>query len=166
VLNYIMPLIFSLNGIMLHDFHISVCEIEYDQESKALEITHRIFLDDLEQTLISWSGNSSIDVYNPKDSNELKELIGKYILEKFSVKVNDNKEEMVFIGSEAEDDIMYCYVELPKVNKFESIHILNTVLMDKFDDQINMVHIYRGDKTTSTKFSKENTTFMMDFEDN
>lgn len=163
MLNYIMSLIFSLNGILAHDFHISVCEIEYDQGSESLEMTHRIFLDDLEATLVTWSGDPSVDVYNPKDEKKLKELIGKYLLEKFAVKVNGSNEKMVFIGSESEDDIMYCYIELPKVKKLQSIHILNTILMDKFEDQINMVHIYRGEETTSTKFSKDNTTFMMNF---
>ena len=163
MLYYIMSLIFSLNGILVHDFHISVCEIEFDQESKSLEMTHRIFLDDLESALVSWSGDQSVDVYNPKDEKELKELIGKYLLENFTVKVNGSNEKIVFIGSELEDDIMYCYLELPKVKKLQSIHILNTILMDKFDDQINMVHIYRGEETTSTKFSKANTTFMMNF---
>lgn len=163
MLNYIISLIFSLNGILVHDFHISVCEIEYDEKSQSLEMTHRIFLDDLETTLVDWSGDESVDVYNPKDEKELNKLIGKYLLEKFTVKVNGNNNSMVFIGAESEDDIMYCYIELPKVEKLQSIHILNTILMDKFEDQINMVHIYRGEETTSTKFSKSNTTFMMNF---
>lgn len=164
MLNYIIPLFCYVSGVLAHDFHISVCEIEYDEQSETLEITHRLFLDDLEETLRSWSGNQSVDVLNPADEKELQKLIGKYLLEKFSVKVNSKESQLTFLGSEPDGDVMYCYIELEGVKRLNSIYVMNQILMEKFDDQMNMMHIYRGGKTTSTRFSKRNTTFMIDFE--
>ena len=163
-MNYIIPLFFYLSGALAHAFHISVCEIEYDEENKALEITHRVFLDDLESTLKSWSGDQSIDVMNPKDENAFQKILGKYMLEKFSINVNGKEAELSFLGSESEGDVMYCYIELAGVKKLNSIYIVNKIFMDKFEDQMNMVHIYKGEKTTSTKFSKNKTDFKIDFD--
>ncbi len=164
MLNYIIPLFFYLSGALTHAFHISVCEIEYDQERKSLEITHRVFLDDLETTLKTWSGDQNIDVINPKVDSDFQKILGKYLLEKFTIKVNGKETQLSFLGSEQEGDVMYCYIELTGVKKLNSIDITNKIFMDKFDDQMNMVHIYKGEKTTSTKFSKNKTDFMLDFD--
>ncbi|MEQ6118806.1 DUF6702 family protein [Reichenbachiella sp. MALMAid0571] len=164
MVNYIIPLFFYLSGALAHAFHISVCEIEYDEERKSLEITHRVFLDDLETTLKSWSGDQSIDVINPKVESDFQKILGKYMLEKFSVNVNGKETNLSFLGSEPDGDVMYCYIELTGVKKLNSLYIVNQIFMDKFDDQMNMVHIYKGEKTTSTKFSKNNTDFTIDFE--
>ncbi len=155
MLNYIILLICYVSGVVAHDFHISVCEIEFDADSKALEITHRVFLDDLEETLKSWSGDQSVDVMNPKDPKALQEMIGKYFLENFAINIGNKKAELSFLGAESEDDVMYCYIELPGVRKVSSIYVTNKVLMEKFDDQMNMVHFYSGDKSASMRFSRK-----------
>lgn len=164
VVNYIIPLFFYLSGALTHAFHISVCEIEFDEERNSLEITHRVFLDDLETTLRLWSGDQSIDVINPKVESEFHKVLGSYMLEKFSIKVNGKETQLSFLGAEQEGDVMYCYIELTGVKKLKSIEIMNKIFMDKFDDQMNMVHIYKDEKTISTKFSKNKTDFAVELD--
>ena len=155
MLNSILYLIFYMNGFLLHDFHVSICEIEYDQERKALEVTHKLFLDDLEQSLRKWSGNGNIDVINPKDKVVFQKLLGSYILENFDMWANDKKLEMTYLGSEIEADVMYCYVDILGVKKLQSIGVKNTLLMNVFDDQTNIVHVEVNKETRSLKFDKE-----------
>ena len=141
---------------MLHDFHVSVCEIEYDEKRKALEVTHRLFLDDLEETLRHWSGDNTIDVMNPPDKSEFQQMLGKYLLEKFSVRVNDKQVDLKFLGAEIEDDVMYCYIDIINIKKLNSIEITNTTLLDLYEDQTNIVHIIVNKETKSLKLDKKN----------
>lgn len=153
MLNSILYLIFYMNGFMLHDFHVSICEIEYDQERKALEITHKLFLDDLEQGLNLKAKNGNIDVTNPKDKIVFQQTMNKYLLENFSVIVNGKQVVLNYLGSEIEEDVMYCYVDIIGVKKLKSISVKNTLLMQVFDDQVNIVHVEVEGKTRSMKLS-------------
>jgi len=155
MLNSILYLIFYMNGFLLHDFHVSICEIEYDQERKALEVTHKLFLDDLEQNLRKWSGNGNIDVINPKDKVVFQKLLGSYILENFDMWANDKKLEMTYLGSEIEADVMYAYIDIVDLKKFKSLKIKNTIFMNIFADQTNIVHIEVDKETKSLKLDKK-----------
>lgn len=146
-------LINYMSGMSLHAFHVSVCEIEFDQDKKQLEITHRIFLDDLEMGLINWSGEK-IDILNPSDPKRLDNLIGQYLSEKTSYTLNGKTVRVNYLGSEKEDAVMYCYQVVSEVKKLKSIKISNTVLMETYGDQSNVVHVERLSETKSLKLSK------------
>jgi hypothetical protein len=143
-----------MNGFLLHDFHVSICEVEYDQQRKALEVTHKLFLDDLEQSLIKWSGNTDIDVINAEDSTAFQELLRKYLLENFAVKANEKNLNMVYLGAEIEGDIMYAFIDIVDLKKFRSLEIRNTIFMNLFADQTNIVHVEVDKDTKSLKLNK------------
>ena len=159
----ILLIINYLNGFYAHDFHVSVCQIEFDQKSKALEISHRIFLDDLEETLKFWSNDPGIDVLEPVNQHEFQEMLGEYILEKFNVLANGKSRELNYLGSEIEDDVMYCYVEIPGIKKLKSIEVTNTILMDLYTDQVNIIHIIHNNETKSLKLDRNQRTDLLTY---
>jgi len=156
MLNFVLFLILNSNSLLLHDFHVSVCEIEYDEKRKALEVTQRIFLDDLEETLKLWSGDNNVDVMNPKDILLFQEMLEKYLLEHFTVKVNGEDIALNYLGAEIEDDAMYSYIDITGVRKLKSIEIKNTILTEMYEAQTNIVHILVNKKTRSLKLDKTN----------
>lgn len=137
----------------LHAFHVSVCEIEFDEGKRQLEITHRIFLDDLELGLTNWSGEK-IDILNPSDPKRLDQLIGKYLSEKTSYTLNKKTFQANYLGSEKEDGVMFCYQVISDVKKLKSLKVSNTLLMETFDDQSNVIHVDRLGETKSLKFNE------------
>lgn len=147
-----------LSGVIAHDFHVSVCKVEFDPKNKAIEVTHRIFLDDLEETLKGWSNDPKIDVLSPKDPEAFQVMIGEYISERFSVTVNGKLAVIKYLGSEVEDDVMYSYMEVVGVKKLKSIEVKNTTLMDQFSDQVNLIHIIRDGTTKSLKLDAKKTS--------
>lgn len=163
MLNSIICLIFYVNGFLFHDFHASVCDVEYDGKRKALEITHRIFLDDLEEALRKWSGNNKVDVINPTNKEQFQQMLGRYLLENFAIKVNNKQVSMNYLGSEMEDDVMYCYIDMVPVKKVKSLEVTNSILIQMFDDQINIVHVDIAEETKSLKLNKHNSTGTIDY---
>ncbi|MFY0653132.1 MAG: hypothetical protein JXQ96_13915 [Cyclobacteriaceae bacterium] len=164
MLNYLTLLFICLSGFSAHDFHISVCEIEFDENSKALEMTHRLFINDLEEALRDSSDGGVIDILNTKDEQSLGRMIENYLFQRFRVGVNGKENELRFVGFEPEGDVVYCYMEIVNVRKLKSISVMNKILMEKFDDQMNLLRIYNKEQTVTKKFSKEATTLFEEFE--
>ncbi len=140
-----------------HPFHVSVCEVEFSTKNKSLQITHHIFLDDLEEALKQYSGKP-LDIINPKDRQERDNLIKKYIMENFSVRINGKIRPGNYLGNELEEDAMYCYIEVKGVKKIKELEITNTIMMSKFEDQVNLVHVNYQGKIRSFKLGRTHIT--------
>lgn len=152
-----------MSGIALHAFHVSVCEIEFDEKQKQIEITHRIFLDDLEIGLTNWS-NEKVDVLNPSDPVVLDQMIGKYLTEKTFYSLNGKSVKASYLGSEKEESVMYCYQVISSVKKLKSLKIKNTLLLETYDDQVNIVHVENGDQMKSLKLSTSEPSGEINFD--
>lgn len=134
----------------LHPFHVSVVEVRHNPEQKSLQVTTRIFLDDFEQTLRSRSGES-VDIMKAGSEEKLDLMIEQYILENFELTVDGKEKGATYLGHEIEGDVLWCYIEYPKVKKLESIQIVNELLTEIFDDQENIVHLYYQDEVRSLR---------------
>lgn len=122
-----------------HPFHVAVTELIYKEETKTVQVMHKIFVDDFEQTL-----NKRFDVYldilAEKDTKSIDSLVEVYINEHFSVKIDGKEEELVYLGSELEDNVIWCYQEIYKVKKPKTFEVENTIMFESFDDQSNLIH--------------------------
>ena len=132
-----------------HPFHVSVCTIFYSEDEKSLQMTHKIFADDLENTLNNAGyrppDGGYIDILNPTDRKFLDETIEKYLRAHFSVMLNGEQPSMHYLGYEQEGMALWCYMEIADVEIIETFKIKYTVLLEQFNDQINLVHVnYKG----------------------
>lgn len=138
----------------LHPFHISVMDADYNGQSKSLQISHRLFLDDLEEGLKDFHGLDYIDTVEPEDPKKLDSLINSYLQKKVFFVVNGEDKEFEFYGSELEGDARWCYYEIKSVETLKELEITNVALMDVFDDQQNIMHIKANGKIQSYKLDK------------
>ena len=156
-------LINYVSGMPLHAFHVSVCEIEFDAREQQLEISHRIFLDDLEIGLTDWS-SEKVDVLNPSDPKLLDQMIGKYLSENTNYTLNGKEVKATYLGSEREEGVMYCYQVITDVKKVKTLKVTNSLLMETYDDQINIIHIESYEESKSLKLSNSESWGEMIFE--
>lgn len=145
----------TLLGFFLHPFHVSVCDINYNETNKSLEITHRIFLDDLEATLRNYSGNTKLDVMKIEDKAEVNRLLESYFKEKFAVSANGQLLSFQYLGEEIEDDVMLCYIEIKNVDHLQFIEVESGLLIEIFPDQMNIVHIKAFGDTRSLRLREK-----------
>ncbi|MEO1053937.1 MAG: DUF6702 family protein [Bacteroidota bacterium] len=154
ILAYIIGL--TLFGSSMHPMHISVCEIVHDEDSKALQITQRIFLDDLEDALKLRGNLTGFDIMNPDDPKLIDKMLKDYYAESFEIMLGKKPAEIKYLGSEIDKDVMWCYLEVQKVKKVENIQVSNTILMDLFDDQTNIIHVSYDGKIKTMKLQDKN----------
>jgi len=145
----------------LHPFHLSICEIEHDAKSETLNITSRLFQDDLEVALNEISGTS--EYFSEVKEDKIKNDLQKFFRDNLQVIINGNTLTIRFLGFEIEENVVYCYLEITEIKSLGEITIQYTPLIDTFTDQINLAHIRYQGKVRSLKFLSSQLSGTTDF---
>ena len=141
----------------LHDFHTSITRIDYNEESKVLEITLRVFTDDMSSGLDGFTGQN-LNFGTPMESPNVNEKLPEYLNTRFKIQVDGKPVKYKYLGKELEDDATWIYLESEKTKPSKSIQVTNSVLTELFDDQGNIIHIHIRGKKHTLGLSKENIT--------
>src|ERR1044071_4224177 len=134
-----MSLLFSL-VLWFHPIHLSITEIEHNEKSKALQITMRIFVDDLELSIRKKINDPELDLLEPGKGRTTDNLVKEYLAEAVKMKVDKKAVKLNYIGHEIEGPAIICYVEIENIKKFSTIEVTNRVILETHDDQSNLVN--------------------------
>ena len=126
---------------LLHPLHVSVSEINYSDKDKSLQITTRIFIDDLELSIRNQRKEPEMDLLAPRNGFTTDQLLSEYLKDHFKVKLDGKPQKMKVLGHEVEDVAIVCYIEIEKVKKTKIIDIFNDMITETFDNQSNIVHV-------------------------
>lgn len=135
-----------------HPFHVSVTELDHNASDKTLEISCKIFTDDFE-TILAKNYKAKVDLINPPNKPAMDSLIKKYIFSHLSIRINGKPVTFSYVGYENEKEAAYGYIEVSNVPSVQKLEITNTILFDKFDDQVNIMHIKVNGNRKSTKLN-------------
>ncbi|TDW46460.1 hypothetical protein EV144_106131 [Flavobacterium sp. 270] len=134
-------LFFSLSAFTFHKFYMGVFQVNYAAEKKMLQITSRIFVDDLNNALEKKYHKKTF-IGTEKETQEDIDLLKKYLSENFTIKVNGQSKPIAFLSKEVEsNDVLVCYSRIKDIEKFKTIEISNSVLIDWNSEQQNITHI-------------------------
>ena len=150
---YLLHSIVSLHS--LHPFHVSICELAFNEESKMFEISYRIFTDDFENALGEFC-DEQVDLLKDYQSDRVRELIDKYISQHFIIWSDGEKVKLNYLGSEHVNDATWNYFESEEVISLDRTKITNDVLFEVFSDQMNLVHFNKGMEKRSFRFDEDN----------
>ena len=131
--------LFLCTSFTVHKYYLSVTDLEYNEEEASLQMITRLFYDDLEDALRE-RYDETIIVDATSDQDLLDNYIKKYLQKKLKITVNGETRELSYLGKEYEDDYVVCYIEIKEVSSIKTVEIENTLLMDAFTEQKNMVH--------------------------
>lgn len=130
----------------LHDFHVSITDINYNPKTKSLEIAVKIFTNDLEEAL-EGIGAPKLRMGTPREDKSTDTLLCRYLLNRLKITAGEKALKMVFLGKEYEDDATWCYLEVTQMARPTSLRVENHILLEWFDDQSNLIHLdVEGDK--------------------
>lgn len=148
-----------------HKFYVSVTNVSYSEKDDALQITTRIFIDDLEKAFKE-RYDVNLKMATKKELAEVDSYVEKYLKSKFLVFLDDEQKQFTFIGKKYDNDIIVCYIEVPKANfkNIKNIAIINEVLTDVFEEQQNVVHFKLNNKKKSFVLSRANNKGMLNLD--
>lgn len=133
-----------------HPFFLSMTDINYNGKAKELEISVRIFTDDLEGTLKkNYAGK--IDILHPANVVEMNKIVNDYLQKHLQIQVNNVPAQLHFIGYEQQEESIWSYFEVTNISGVKKLEITNSLLHDYSDNQVNMIHAKVGDDEKSDK---------------
>ncbi|AYN06429.1 DUF6702 family protein [Flavobacterium sp. 140616W15] len=141
----VFPVLFILfvlsTAFSFHKFYVGVYQVNYAPEKKMLQITSRIFIDDLNNG-VEKKYKMKTNIGTGKETEADVALLKKYLAENFIVKVNGQSKPIVFLSKEVEaNDVLVCYSRISDVSKIKTLEISNTILVDWNSDQQNITHV-------------------------
>lgn len=159
----IVALLFvGLSSFNAHKFYVSVTKVEYKKEAQTLQIITKIFIDDVEDVL-NERYNTTTNLDTKKETQRDRDLLKEYILKKLIVEVNGEKPTLNYLGIDYEPGMVKAYIEINNVAQCNSIGIENTMLMEKFEEQQNIIHLTIDGEKRSMVLEKANPNGLLKF---
>jgi len=135
-----------------HPIFMSVTEIEHNAKDKTLEISCKIFTDDLEKTLRQVY-KTSVDLINPKDKAAMNKLVSDYVQKHLSITVDGKKTTLQFIGYEQQEEGILSYYQVNNIPAVNKIDITNNILYEYKKEQIDIIHVTVAGNRKSTRLN-------------
>lgn len=156
----LITLITIVTSLLAHDFYVSVTEVDFKNNS--LQITMKVFINDLEEAL-KLQGKPKLNLGEPNENELSKEYIKQYLLPRFYLKVNDKLKPYKYVGQEVEDDAVWIYLEFSGIENIKSLEIMNSIITEKYDSQTNLIHTNINGVNKSLILNKMRTSDKLDY---
>jgi hypothetical protein len=143
-----------------HPLYISVTEINHNPKDKILEISCKMFTNDLESVLEKMA-RTHIDLSAPADKAMADKWIDAYVVRHLRVSVDGKPQVLHYVGSEKENDGTWSYFQVNDVPAARKIDVSDDLLYDGFNQQINILHVTVGGQRKSTRldYPEANASF-------
>ncbi len=145
----------------LHPFHTSVAELEYNVESKRIEVSVKLHSTDMDNALSAVLGKR-VDIEKDQVDKELMKYLEShfYLLPESAAKAEEITEKtplskVHFIGKESDKGWLWVYFEMELPETDETLALVNTVFLDRIKDQINTVSVRANAKRQSMKMTRK-----------
>ena len=151
----LLLLFVGLTSFGAHKFYVSIYQIEYAPEKKMLQVTSRIFIDDLNGALERKFGKKFF-IGEKQETAEQLALMEKYFAANVAIKINGKAKPLELRSKEMENNVLICYfraVDVPKITKFD---ITNKMLFDYVTEQQNIIQTNVSGKKENLLLTTEN----------
>jgi hypothetical protein len=138
-----------------HPFYVSVVEVNHNSKEKTLEVSCKIFADDMED-VIKQNYKTAIDLTNAQQHAQIDKLVNDYIVKHLAIAANGKPARLNYIGFEKEAESVYCYFEIPAIATVKKVDITNSILQDFNEKQINIMHVTVNGNRKSYKLDYPN----------
>ncbi|WP_233268823.1 DUF6702 family protein [Mucilaginibacter lacusdianchii] len=135
---------------VFHPFYVSVTEVNHNARTQAIEVSCRMFYDDLEHVL-NKQYHTRIDIVKPTNRAEVNKLLNDYIHKHLIIKADGKVLSPAFVGYEIQEDGAWSYLEVKGIPKAKKIEVHDDLLYSEHPEQINMIHVTVNGNRQSTK---------------
>ncbi|WP_417734450.1 DUF6702 family protein [Rosistilla oblonga] len=150
----ILPLLLSM---LMHPFHVSLAEGEWNPQSERFEIAIRLEPRDFQLALSKHAGKR-IDL-ETTDRDQLQAAIMAYVKAKFvAVDGQDRPAQWHWVGMENETKYVWVYLELQPNAASRELRISHRMLHEVAPTQVNTLLLVGADEKQTLRFTKAQPT--------
>jgi hypothetical protein len=165
----IFPIAFGLlllfcSLTIAHRYYFSLSELKVDTQKKGLELSCKLFTDDIEDALLKLN-HSKVDLATSTKNKAVLQQVETYLHERFKIVINGIPIQTHLIGFEAENEVTWFYLEgsMNVTLAPVKIKITNTLLYDFLPDQTNLLHFTWNDQERMEKLTNPDKEIGFDF---
>ncbi|WP_026976589.1 DUF6702 family protein [Flavobacterium tegetincola] len=134
----ILFLLVGLSSFGVHKFYVSIYQVDFVPEKKRIEITARIFMDDLNIAL-EREFKSKTQVGEKSETPEDLVFLQKYLKKHLRISADGKEQNVQFLSKEIDNNVVIVYLKINEIKKFSSIKIVNSALLEIYSDQQNIM---------------------------
>lgn len=131
-------LFLGLSSFVLHKFYVSIYQIDFVPEKKRVEITARIFMDDLNLAL-DQEFNTKSQLGEKSETNQDLLVLQKYLAKHLRVSIDGKEQILVFLSKEIDNNVVVVYLKINDIKKISTFKIYNNALLELYSDQQNII---------------------------
>ncbi|MCK4662247.1 MAG: hypothetical protein KAT68_05240 [Bacteroidales bacterium] len=164
LLSKLIICIYLIFSFFLHPLHITFTNIEYVDKDDIFKITIKIFKDDFEN-LIEKKYGIHAKLKENEDISDDEKIFIEYINENFSMIFDGKrrkKENIYFVKKTINEDAVWFYFECEKPKSDNTLTVTNSILMDLFNDQTNLIIVNYKNFNKGYKIKTNNQEITID----
>lgn len=152
----------SFNLFERHPYFVSVTEVNHNSKEKIIEVSCKIFTNDLEN-ILRQKTKGAVDILHPKDKTVNNKLIADYLDKNVQIFIDGRNYKLEFLGYEIEDEAVWSYLQIKNISSVKNIKVNDTILYDYKKEEINLLHVSVNGVRKSTKLTNPETTALFEF---
>lgn len=148
---------------MAHAYHASIMDVRYNPKKQQLEVALKVFTDDFEKGLSAGQPNAvTFDKLSPAQVSSLTTALLQRSVA-FGTKTGETL-PLRLVGVEKDKDAHWIYFSVKMPPKpATTIYLQHRLLLDTFQDQMNIVNVDGGGKKQSALFRAGNDEQKLSF---
>ena len=92
------------------------------------------------------------------ETSDADQLIEQYLKRKLNISVDGTLQNYTWVGKEYNKDMVHIYLEMTNIDIPKTIEVKNTVLMDTYPEQENIIRIRIKEEVKSLFLTKNHDT--------
>ena len=145
-----------LGSSMYHPIHVSVTNIDLDPDKGKMEISVKLFSDDF-QDLIFQKYSVQLQLVDRVKPDDSIEAVNRYLQEALQLEMNGKDlAEPGFVESELNEEATWLFYTYDYGKKIRKVRIRNSLMLEKFDDQTNLVIVSWDGKQNGYRLDNKN----------
>ncbi|MFT4576858.1 MAG: hypothetical protein ACI9SI_001794 [Polaribacter sp.] len=151
---FLLLLLIPLFAFSAHKYYLSLTQIEYNSTSKSVEVIINVFVDDIE-TALNDIHKKNFELNTKDEITDVDSYFFKYVQNHLKFKIDDTTVNYSFIGKEYDGNVVFFYLEIKDIQSVTKIEVDNTILLEHFPKQQNLVKSKVNKKHKSIMLTKK-----------
>lgn len=147
-------LIIPFFAFTAHKYYLSLTQIEHNSKNKSVEVIINVFIDDI-QTALNKIHNKKFKLDTKNEPTDSDTYFFEYLKKNVSFKLDGKAVSYSYVGKEYDGDVVFFYLEIKDINTVTEIKINNTILLQHFPEQQNLVKSKVNKKHKSIMLTKK-----------
>jgi len=140
-----------------HPIHVSVTNIDMDPGAGTMKLSVKVFADDF-QDLILHKYSVQLRITEQENPGDKIHSVNNYIGEALKMEINGKETTgLLFQELKLNEEAIWLFYTYEHGGKIRKIRIRNTLMLEKFDDQTNLLIVSYNDKQNGYRMDNKTT---------